>query len=69
MLIVKFYSFTCNLDLDPITLVLEVDLDVAKMNACIENEVSSFRGLRACSYQAKVGAKNKEPTQNDQRIN
>ena len=46
MLIVKFYSFTCNLDLDPITLVLEVDLDVAKMNACIENEVSSFRSLK-----------------------
>ena len=65
----KFYSFTCNLDLDPITLVLEVDLDVAQMNACIENEVSSFRGLRVCSYLAKVGAKNKEQTKNDQRIN
>ena len=41
----KFYSL--DLDLDPMTLVLETDLDIVKMHVCTENEVSSYSGSKA----------------------
>ena len=40
MWIMKFYSFA--LDLDPMTLVLKLDLDIVKMYVYSENEVPSF---------------------------
>ena len=36
----KFYSF--DLDLDPVTLVLKLDLDIIKMYVCTKNEVPTF---------------------------
>ena len=36
----KFYSF--DLDLDLMTLVRKLDLDILKMYPCTENEVPSF---------------------------
>ena len=39
----KFYSF----DLDPITLVLILDLDIVKMYVCIENIAPSFSSSKA----------------------
>ena len=38
----KFYLFDC--DLNPMTLVLTLDLDITKMYVCTENEVPSSRG-------------------------
>ena len=40
----KFYSF--DLDLDLITFVLKLDLDIVKMYACTEYEVPSFSGSK-----------------------
>ena len=36
----KFESF--DLDLDPMTLVLKLDLDIIKMHMCTKNEVPTF---------------------------
>ena len=36
----KFWSF--DLDLDPITLVLKLDLDIIKMYVCTKTEVPTF---------------------------
>ena len=40
MWIIKIYSL--DLDLDPMTLVLKLDLDIIKMYVCAKNEVPSF---------------------------
>ena len=42
MRIMKFYS--CDLDLDSITLVLKLDLDIVKMYISTKNEVPSISG-------------------------
>ena len=44
----KFYSF--DLDLYQMTLVLKLDLDIVKMYACTENEVSSFSGSKVIAW-------------------
>ena len=36
----KFYSF--DLELDPMTLILQLNLDIVKMYLCIQNKVPSF---------------------------
>ena len=41
----KFYLF--DHDLDPMTLVLKLDLDTVQMHVCTENEVSSFSFSKA----------------------
>ena len=38
----SFYSF----DLDPITLILILDLDMVKIYLCIQNEVPNFNDLK-----------------------
>ena len=40
----NFYSF--DLDLDPMTLVLKLDLDIIKMYVCTKNEVPTFSGSK-----------------------
>ena len=44
MLIMKFYLF--KLDLDQMTLVLKLGLDIVKMNVNIKSVVSSFSGSK-----------------------
>ena len=40
----NFKSF--DLDLDPMTLVLKLDLDIIKMYVCTKNEVPTFSGSK-----------------------
>ena len=40
----NFQSF--GLDLDPMTLVLKLDLDIIKMYVCTKNEVPTFSGSK-----------------------
>ena len=40
----NFLSF--DLDLDPMTLVLKLDLDIIKMYVCTKNEVPIFNGSK-----------------------
>ena len=40
----NFQSF--DLDLDPMTLVLKLDLDIMKMYVCTKNEVPTFSGSK-----------------------
>ena len=44
MYIMKVQSF--DLDLDPMTLVVKLDLDIIKMYMCTKNEVPTFRGSK-----------------------
>ena len=48
MWIMKFYSF--NLDLDPMTLALKLDLDIIKMYVYTKNEVLSFSGSKVIMW-------------------
>ena len=43
-----FYSF--DLDLDPMTLVLELDLDMVKMYLHTKNEVPSYSGSKVIAW-------------------
>ena len=45
----KFHFF--DLDLDPMILVLKLDLDIIKMYLCTENEVPSFSGSKVADTQ------------------
>ena len=42
--IMKFYSFDLDLDLDPMTFLLKLDLDIIKMYVCTKNEVPILSG-------------------------
>ena len=48
MWILKFYEF--DLDLDPMTLILKLDLDIVKRYVCTKNEASTLNGSKVIAW-------------------
>jgi len=46
-----FLFSSCNLDLDPVTLVYERDLDILKMYQHLKREVSRSRFSKVCAWR------------------
>ena len=55
----SFYSF----DLDPITLILILDLDMVKIYLCIQNEVPNFNDLKVMAWTDRDADRNTEPAE------
>ena len=48
MLIIKFYWL--NFDLDPMTLILKLDLDIVEMYVCAQNEATTFNSSKVIAW-------------------
>ena len=66
MCIMKFYSF--DLDFDPVTFLLKLDLDIVKIYVSTEHNIPSFGGSKLVAEQTHSQAP-RHTDQNTDRLN